>query len=78
MPRLTGLSDRDAGLGTKIAYFFTKRRFKQMTGGGNRDDARAAADVCVYPQAAQRISAAWSWRSRRWTSSAPAIARSPN
>jgi alkylhydroperoxidase family enzyme len=32
MPRLTGISDRDAGLGTKIAYFFTKRHFRQMTG----------------------------------------------
>src|SRR5277367_5714809 len=32
MPRVTGVSDRDAGLGAKIAYFFTKRRFKQMTG----------------------------------------------
>ena len=32
MPRLTGLSDRDAGLGAKVAYFFTKRRFRQMTG----------------------------------------------
>src|ERR1700753_4186704 len=32
MPRLTGLSDHDAGLGAKAAYFFTKRRFKQMTG----------------------------------------------
>ena len=32
MPRLTGLSDRDAGLSAKVAYFFTKRRFKQMTG----------------------------------------------
>lgn len=32
MPRLTGVSDRDAGLGAKIAFFFTRRRFKQMTG----------------------------------------------
>ena len=32
MPRLAGVSDRDAGPGAKIAYFFTKRRFKQMTG----------------------------------------------
>lgn len=32
MPRLTGVCDRDAGLGAKIAFFFTKRRFKQMTG----------------------------------------------
>ena len=32
MPRLTGISDRDAGFGAKIAYYFTKRRFRQMTG----------------------------------------------
>ena len=32
MSRLEGISDRDAGLGAKIAFFFTKRRFKQMTG----------------------------------------------
>ncbi|MGH3970878.1 MAG: carboxymuconolactone decarboxylase family protein [Mycobacterium sp.] len=32
MPRLNGVSDRDAGLGAKIAFFFTRRRFKQMTG----------------------------------------------
>jgi AhpD family alkylhydroperoxidase len=32
MPRLTGVSDREAGLGAKIAFFFTRRRFKHMTG----------------------------------------------
>lgn len=32
MSRLTGVSDREAGLSAKIAFFFTKRRFKQMTG----------------------------------------------
>lgn len=32
MARLPGVSDRDAGLGVKIAYYFTKRRFVQMTG----------------------------------------------
>jgi alkylhydroperoxidase family enzyme len=32
MPRLTGVSVRDAGLGAKIAFFFTKRSFRQMTG----------------------------------------------
>ncbi|MEZ0367374.1 carboxymuconolactone decarboxylase family protein [Mycobacterium sp. pUA109] len=32
MPRLAGVSDRDAGPGAKLAFFFTKRRFKQMTG----------------------------------------------
>ena len=28
MPRLTGVSDRDAGLGAKIAFFFTKRQLQ--------------------------------------------------
>jgi len=32
MPRITGVSDRDAKLGSKIAFFFTKRHFKKMTG----------------------------------------------
>jgi alkylhydroperoxidase family enzyme len=32
MPRLAGVSDREAGLGAKIAFFFTTRRFKKMTG----------------------------------------------
>ncbi|OBH96577.1 carboxymuconolactone decarboxylase family protein [Mycobacterium sp. E2733] len=32
MSRLPGLSDRDAGLSAKIAFFFTKRKLAQMTG----------------------------------------------
>lgn len=32
MPRLQGVSDRDAGLGAKIAFFFTKRKLAHMTG----------------------------------------------
>lgn len=32
MPRLQGVSDRDATLGTKIAFFFTKRKLSQMAG----------------------------------------------
>jgi len=32
MPRLVGVSDRDAGLGAKIAFFFTRRKLAQMTG----------------------------------------------
>jgi alkylhydroperoxidase family enzyme len=32
MPRLPGVSDRDAPLGTKIAYYFMKRHFAKMTG----------------------------------------------
>ncbi len=32
MSRLQGVSDRDAGLGPKIAFFFTKRKLAHMTG----------------------------------------------
>ncbi|MDI3314038.1 MAG: carboxymuconolactone decarboxylase family protein [Mycobacterium sp.] len=32
MPRLTGVSDRDAGLGARVAFFFTGRRLRQMAG----------------------------------------------
>jgi AhpD family alkylhydroperoxidase len=32
MPRLTGVSDRDTGLITKITFFFTKRSLKKMAG----------------------------------------------
>jgi AhpD family alkylhydroperoxidase len=32
MTRLEPVGDRDATLGTKIAFFFTKRRFAKMTG----------------------------------------------
>ena len=31
-PGFKGVSDRDAGLGAKIAFFFTKRKLAQMTG----------------------------------------------
>ncbi len=30
--RLPGISDRDAGIGAKIAFFFTKRKLAKMTG----------------------------------------------
>jgi AhpD family alkylhydroperoxidase len=32
MPRLQGVSDQDAGLSAKIAFFFTKRKLAQMAG----------------------------------------------
>jgi AhpD family alkylhydroperoxidase len=32
VPRLKGVSDRDAGPGAKIAFFFTRRKLAQMTG----------------------------------------------
>jgi AhpD family alkylhydroperoxidase len=37
MARLPEVSDRDAGLGTKIAYYFMKRQFKQLTGHESGD-----------------------------------------
>jgi alkylhydroperoxidase family enzyme len=35
MARLPGVSNRDAGLSTKIAYYFMKRHFKKITGHEN-------------------------------------------
>jgi alkylhydroperoxidase family enzyme len=35
--RLPEVSDRDAGLGTKIAYYFMKRQFKRLTGRESKD-----------------------------------------
>ncbi len=32
MPRLQGVSDRDAGPGARIAFFFTRRKLARMTG----------------------------------------------
>jgi hypothetical protein len=32
MPRLEGVCDRDASLGARIAFFFTKRKLEKMTG----------------------------------------------
>jgi len=32
MARLQGVSDREAGLGAKVAFFFTRRKLAQMTG----------------------------------------------
>jgi AhpD family alkylhydroperoxidase len=40
MPRLTGVSDREAGLSSKIAFFFARRKLKQLAG----TDASALLD----------------------------------
>src|ERR1700682_725758 len=37
MARLPEVSDRDAGLGTKIAYYVMKRQFKRLTGRDSAD-----------------------------------------
>ena len=77
MPRLAGVSDRDAGPGAKIAYFFTKRRFKQMTGletATMLEPLRMYAHIPKLLNAYGRLELAES----KWTSSVHAIARSPN
>ena len=40
MPRLTGVSDREAGLSSRIAFFFARRKLKQLAG----TDASALLD----------------------------------
>ena len=45
MPRLPGVSARDASLSTKIAYFFMKRHFRKLTG---RDTEAMLGPIRVY------------------------------
>lgn len=54
MPRITGVSDHDAKLGTKIAYFFTRRHFKKMTGG---DTAAMLEPLRMYAHVPRLLSA---------------------
>ena len=53
-PRLTGVSDRDAGLGARIAFFITRRRFKQMTG---RETATMLEPLRMYAHIPQLLRA---------------------
>lgn len=45
MARLPEVSGRDAGLSTKIAYYFMKRQFKQLTG---RESEEMLGPIRVY------------------------------
>jgi 4-carboxymuconolactone decarboxylase len=45
MARLPEVSEGDAGLGTKIAYYVMKRQFKRLTGRG---DVRMLGPVRIY------------------------------
>ena len=47
MARLPEVSDRDAGLGTKIAYYVMKRQFKRLT-GHESEDMLAPIRVCAH------------------------------
>lgn len=48
MSRLKGVSDRDAGLGAKIAFFFTRRKLAQMTGLKNTATAGMLEPLRMY------------------------------
>jgi AhpD family alkylhydroperoxidase len=48
MARLEGVSDRDAGLGAKIAFFFTKRKLARMTGLGKLGAAEMLEPLRMY------------------------------
>jgi AhpD family alkylhydroperoxidase len=45
MARLPEVSERDAGLGTKIVYYFMKRQFKRLTG---REDMSMLGPILIY------------------------------
>src|SRR5271166_2094585 len=48
MSRLKGVSDHDAGLGAKIAFFFTRRKLAQMTGLKNTATAGMLEPLRMY------------------------------
>jgi AhpD family alkylhydroperoxidase len=54
MSRLQGVSDHDAGLGAKIAFFFTKRKLAQMTG---RETAGMLEPLRMYAHIPRLLSA---------------------
>jgi AhpD family alkylhydroperoxidase len=48
MPRLKGVSDRDAGLSAKIAFFFTKRKLAKMAGLATLDNVDMLEPLRIY------------------------------
>ena len=48
MPRLNGVSDRDAGLSAKIAFFFTRRKLAKMTGLNALNDIEMLEPLRMY------------------------------
>jgi AhpD family alkylhydroperoxidase len=48
MPRLNGVSDRDAGLSAKIAFFFTKRKLAKMAGLGALNNREMLEPLRMY------------------------------
>jgi alkylhydroperoxidase family enzyme len=54
MPRLTGVSDSRAGLGTRIAFFFTRRKLRRLTG---RETAAMLEPLRMYAYIPRILSA---------------------
>src|ERR1700758_2786048 len=48
MPRLNGVSDRDAGLSAKIAFFFSKRKLAKMAGIATLDNVAMLEPLRMY------------------------------
>lgn len=48
MPRLTGVSDREAGWSSRIAFFFTRRKLKQLAGLKNGESAALLDPLRMY------------------------------
>ena len=57
MSRLKGVSDRDAGLGAKIAFFFTTRKLAQMTGLKGRATGGMLEPLRMYAHIPRLLSA---------------------
>lgn len=77
MSRLPGVSDRDAGLGARIAFFFTRRKLAQMTGletAGMLEPLRMYAHIPRLLNAYGRLSRP----SPGWTSCRRGTARWPS
>lgn len=69
MPRLPGVSDRDAGFGAKIAFLFTRRKLARLTGlgpdaAGMLEPLRMYAHIPGYSPRTE----GWSRTNPGWTS----------
>lgn len=54
MARIRGVPQSEAGIGVKLAYFFTRKQFKDLTG---RDPAGAIEPVEIYAHAPKLLKA---------------------
>lgn len=57
MPRLPGVSDREAGLSAKIAFFFTRRKLARIAGVGGSAGASLLEPLRLYAHIPRLLSA---------------------